>query len=355
MVRFETSPLAGAEIMPLFLKEFQLCRVQEGEKVVLLTEPSTNPAYVSAAFGAALALGAEPVTVTVPAVPAARTPRAGSEANARMEPYQHVFDLMKQVDFVVDLSVKGMLHSERQFEILNAGTRMLRIREPIEILRRLFPVPETKERVLAGAEVLKKANVLHVSADNGMDFTVEKGDRPVFVQYGYAEKPGRWDHWGTSILAVAPLEHTARGTIVLSPGDALLFGGSGGRYVTAPVYIHVEDATITRIEGGAEARILQRFFEEANEEDATRISHIGWSCDRRAQWTALERYRSYQAGGAEMRSVYGIVLMAFGSNADLLGANRGSAHMDLGIRFARFAVDDRLVLDNGEFTLPELR
>jgi hypothetical protein len=56
-----------------------------------------------------------------------------------------------------------------------------------------------------------------------------------------------------------------------------------------------------------------------------------------------------------VRGVYGAVTVAFGSNADLGGANRTQLHMDLGFRGARFALDDRPVLEREEFLIPELR
>jgi 2,5-dihydroxypyridine 5,6-dioxygenase len=170
------------------------------------------------------------------------------------------------------------------------------------------------------------------------------------MQYGYAEARGRWDHWPTALVAMAPDEESAEGTIVLSPGDM-----AGHRYVVDALRLTVEGGRITRTEGGLDAVLLQDHFQRERGSDADRISHIGWGCDPRAKWDALDRYGAYHQGGAEMRSVAGGVVVAFGSNADLGGANRTQLHMDLGLRDARFLIDDRAIADRRQFLASELQ
>ena len=49
----------GVDLVPLFVREFQLCNVQPGEVVAVLSEPRTRPGYAEAATSAAGVLGAE--------------------------------------------------------------------------------------------------------------------------------------------------------------------------------------------------------------------------------------------------------------------------------------------------------
>jgi 2,5-dihydroxypyridine 5,6-dioxygenase len=348
MVQFPVSSLVSSEALVLFREELALCRLERTEQVLIITDPSTNPNYVAACFGAALSFGAEVVQVVVPSVEGTPAP-VSKRISDRPVPYQHIINLMKQMDFVADLSSRGFLHSERQVEILSQGTRMLRVREPIECLQRLFPTLENQRCVEASANILGGGTRFHVTTSAGTDFTVDRGSAPVFKQYGYAERRGRWDHWPTALAALAPDEPTARGTIVLVPGD---FAAS--RYIQAPVHLAVEGGRLTRIEGGLDAVLIRDHLARGQGTDADRISHIGWGCDRRARWDALDRYEAYHQGGAEVRSVAGGVVIAFGSNADMGGRNRTQLHLDLGIRGARFIIDGRPVVDGETFLVSEL-
>lgn len=350
MVQFPLSPLVAGEAVALFREELILCNLERTERVLIISDTSSNPHYVAACFGAALSIGAEVAQVVVPFVEG--TPGMASRRHAeKLIPYEHIIDLMKQMEFVADLTSIGFLHSERQVEMLSQGTRMLRVREPLEMLQRLFPTRENQDRVQAGARVLEGAQRVQVTSPSGTALAIERGDRPVFTQYGYAERPGRWDHWPTAQVVLAPEEETARGTIAMAPGDIM-----GHRYLASPVQLTVEGGRITRIDGGGiDAVMLRDHFGRGPGTDADRISHIGWGCDPRARYDTLERYAAYHTRGAEVRSVYGAVTIAFGSNADLGGRNRTQLHLDLGLRGARFVIDDRPVLDREKFLLPELR
>lgn len=357
MVEFPESRLVVADILPLFKAELELCRASAGERAIVLTDPATNPNYAAACLGALLLAGTEAVQVVMPSQPAAASEirselRAANIVGAQS--HEFVVELAGRAALVVDLTIGGMLHSMRQLEILKEGTRMLRIREPVDCLRRLFPTEANRDRVAASAAILQPARRFRIMNDAGTDLRAASAERPVLMQYGFAERPGRWDHWPTALVALAPKEDSADGSIVLSKGDTILFG-AGGKYVEEGVRLDVRGGCVEEIQGGTEAVLLREFFVRAADEDARVISHIGWSCDPRADWMALDRYRGLGAGGAEMRSVFGAVVIAFGSNADLWGRNRTRAHVDLGLRRARFAVDDRLVLDNGKFLAPGLQ
>lgn len=350
MVQFPLSSLVGAEAVVLFREELLLCNLRPSEKVLIVSDASTNPHYVAACFGAVLEIGAEVAQVVVPYVEGTPEMTARRRVEKRV-PYEHIIDLMKRMDFVADLTSIGFLHSERQIEMLSQGTRMLRVREPIEVLQRLFPTREIKARVEAGARVLGASRRLRVTTPAGTDLSVDRGDRPVFMQYGFADLPGRWDHWPTAQVVLAPAEDTAAGTLVLTPGDII-----GHRYAGSPVRLTVEHGRITGMEGGGfDVVLLRDHFARGRESDADRISHIGWGCDPRARYDALDRYAHYHTRGAEVRGVYGAVTLAFGSNADLGGGNRTPLHLDLGFRGARFLLDDRPVLEREAFLIPELR
>ena len=59
-------------------------------------------------------------------------------------------------------------------------------------------------------------------------------------------------------------------------------------------------------------------------------------------------------GGAEARSAYGNVLLAFGENRDLGGDNAAPVHVDMALRRARLELDGTVVVDHGSIVVGEL-
>jgi 2,5-dihydroxypyridine 5,6-dioxygenase len=101
--------------------------------------------------------------------------------------------------------------------------------------------------------------------------------------------------------------------------------------------------------------MLDQLIERGGGGDARRLSHIGWGCDPRADFNGVDLYGRDGGGGADVRSVYGSVVIAFGANNDLGGTSASSVHVDLATRVASVEADDRPVLVDGEFEVPELR
>ena len=94
-----------------------------------------------------------------------------------------------------------LLFSHEQIAMQEAGSRILLIVEPVEILERLFPTAEMRARVEAGERRLKAAQSLRFTNDAGTDVTYTLGDKFILTEYGFTTEPGRWDHWPGGFLA----------------------------------------------------------------------------------------------------------------------------------------------------------
>lgn len=347
MLRFPLTPNVAADLVSLFREGLRASRVTAGEAAVVYTDTLANPHYPAALLAAAKDLGAEAFQIVQPAIPA--DPRRGGGTRANPTPV--IVEAMKRADVVVDVSTGGMLYSEAQDAILAAGTRILRVREPDDSLRRLFPSEDVRRRSRAGAEVLARARRLRVVSADGTDLRAEKADRRVHVQYGMADEPGRWDHWPTGMVGTTLLEDTLEGRLVIGRGS-LLFPLE--RYVNEPVTCRVEGGAVAAIEGGTDALMLREYLKTAGDKGAYRIAHLGWGTEHRARWETLAIRGADGGGGAEARSIYGGVLLALGENRDLGGANAAPVHVDLALRHASLELDGVLVVDDGRFLRPEL-
>jgi 2,5-dihydroxypyridine 5,6-dioxygenase len=159
---------------------------------------------------------------------------------------------------------------------------------------------------------------------------------------------------GTALAALAPAEGAGDGVYVLAPGDVVFFTATVGRYLTEPLRVEFREGSITSITGGIEAAMLEDLIDAAPSDHARRLSHVGWGCDPRAEWNGVELYGRDGGGGADVRSVYGTVVVAFGANLDLGGTSDSPVHVDLATRIGSVTVDGATLLDSGRFTVPEL-
>ncbi|MGE0290553.1 MAG: leucyl aminopeptidase, partial [Bradyrhizobium sp.] len=105
------------ELLTLFRRELELCKVSPGEVVAVLTGPNSRPDYASAFVAAARQLGAEVFRLDLPAAAqdASQTPTTAQGALWGRTPltgHRSGVDILKRVDMLVDLV--GLLHSPEQ-------------------------------------------------------------------------------------------------------------------------------------------------------------------------------------------------------------------------------------------------
>lgn len=339
---------AASQLVDLATRELQLCRLQKDETVLIYSDPDSRQEVCAALFGAASMLSDQAFEVTVPSM-------RHSDGVARSRLPQAVLELAPSIGLMIDASSHGMLHGGEITQLLGGGSRILRVREPAAALARLFPEESVTRRVGRSAELLAGSQELRFTSAAGTDLVVQRGERAVLHQCGFAANPGDWDHWGTALATFSPPEHAAEGRLVLAPGDVFFFTATTGVYVRQPIALTVREGAITAVEGGGDASLLEQHLRAGGDPEAGRISHAGWGGDPRADWNALELYAGQGGGGADLRSYCGGVVIAFGSNVDMGGRNTTHFHMDLAFRNLSVAVDGRQVLDAGEFVIEELR
>ena len=198
-----------AKLAMLFRKEFQLCNVQKGETIVLLSDLGARRDYVAAAFAAAEDLGADAYEMCVNAMPS--WTKVGVETVGRCK---GTLDAIKAADMLVCLHIP--LFTRWLKEARDAGTRVLMVIDGPDELEELMAPPGLKEAVMHAGERLKRAKTMRITRPGGTDLTVKLGEYPTMIQYGYAESAGRFDHWGAGHVHTFPNEGSANGTVVFA-------------------------------------------------------------------------------------------------------------------------------------------
>lgn len=343
-------PVSDCELTQMFEHVLTLSKVDSTQSVAVLKSDYSNPRMAKAAMDAAQRLGAKVFGVELPAInhPKAMgldmtaycgdTPLTGNRAAQRA---------LEAADLIVDTMM--LLHSPEQEQILKTGTRILLAVEPPEVLARMLPTLEDKARVDAAAERLKRARSISVTSKAGTNFRARLGQYPTVTEYGFADEPGRWDHWPSGFLFSWPDEGSAEGTLVLDVGDILL---PFKTYVRETITLEIEEGFIRRIHGGFEAEYLRDYMAYFKDPEVYGISHIGWGLQPRAQWTAMGLHDKNDGMCMDARAFYGNFLFSTGPNTEVGGSRKTPCHMDIPLRRCDIQLDGEPVVLAGDVVAP---
>jgi len=320
-----------------------LSKLEPGELVCILVSEASHPMTVDAASLSASMLGATVFKMEL----GESTAKMAGESTAYQGPTalsrnRAAVEALKASDLVIDLM--GMDRGSEQAEILAAGTRVLLVKEPPDVLMRLLPKPEDRENVRKAANHLSSAKEMRVTSKTGTDLIVRLGEYPLLVQYGYADEPGRWDHWPSAFVAAWPNEKSATGRVVLSPGDSILPFKS---YVRSPIALEISDGYIRNISGELDARYLRDYMDSFQDPEGYAVSHLGWGLHPRAHWTALGMYDKRQTNAMDARSFSGNFMFSTGPNSEAGGNRHTPCHLDIPMLDCSVYLDGKAVVVDG--------
>lgn len=338
------SQLTSADLVQAFTEELRLCAVEPGEHVVVLAEPGSRQDYIAASFAAAKALGANVIAATAPGGSPAPVPSTHTGAGPGLQSVLQdrlAQNLLKGADLVIDITREGFIHAPVQEEILDSGTRIIFVCDAPDVLIRNMPAADDKERVLAGQALVDVSSTMRVTSAHGTDLTVELKDVRCDYQVGFADDKGRWDHWPSTMVLCWP--EISDGQIVLAPGDIIL---PFKEYIRDAVTLQVSGGHIETVSGGADARMIDRYFGDSDDKWARYLSHMGWGLMKSADWFAQAMYAKHEVMGMDARAYAGNFLWSTGPHPVL---HRDSyAHLDIAMRDCTVRLDDVPVVIDGQ-------
>jgi 2,5-dihydroxypyridine 5,6-dioxygenase len=338
----------NSDLVKLYGAVLDLCQVKRGEVLAVLSEGGERATDADAYLAAAEERGAHAYQINL---------RKRPPANARVKQTSlsgngAAVETLKKADIVIDLV--GLLWSAEQKQIQEAGTRILMSRESPDVIRRMFPTEALRRRVEAGEKLLAAAKEMRITSAAGTDVTYRLGQYPVITQYGYTDKPGRWDNLPGGFLYTGGCDGGVDGVVVMNTGDIIF---PFKRYLSSPIRLTIEKGMVTKIEGNhVDAELLRSFMARYNDSRAYAVSHIGWGMDEKAQWDFMATSPlGALTNGVDGRSFYGNVLFSTGPNAELGGTNDTGCHLDLPLRGCDLFLDGQQILKQGQIVREELR
>jgi 2,5-dihydroxypyridine 5,6-dioxygenase len=335
--------LNPAKLAALFGAELQLCAVKPGETIALLTDLASRREYVAAAFAAADELGAQIYELCVNSIPSwhrVGVPTVGAAKGT--------LDAVKAADLLVCLHIP--LFTKWLADVRAGGTRVLMIIDGPDQLAELMSPPGLKEAVIHAGRRLEQTREMRVVSDAGTDLTVRCGEYPVMIQYGFAELPGRFDHWGAGMVHTFPNEGSANGTVVIAPGDIVVLPYC--RYVRDAIRLDVSGGFIRKIEGGLDARLMSDWLDDnrrhPDDQDGHAISHLGWGLNPEARWYDIALHGDEpERHHAAARAFAGNFLFSTGPNTQGGGTRATRGHYDVPMRDCTVLLDGEVIIERG--------
>lgn len=328
-----------------FMAVFELCRIGREEQVAILHETATRPDLLALSRAALAGLGHAPreVAVPTPAPPPGPILRSTGASRA-LEGQQAAVAALCAADFVVDLTVEGLMHARQTGRILKSGTRILNIsHEHPDALARLGPDPALKDRVKEAVARIRSARQMRVTSPAGSDLVVGMEGASTVGVWGWTDRPGTLAHWPGGIVVSFPAAGATNGRLVFAPGDVNL---TFKRYFETPVTAVFEDDYITALEGdGLDAVLMRRYLADFPEREAWAVSHVGWGLNPAARYEALTMYDRADTNGTELRAVAGNFLFSTGANE--FAGRFTAGHFDLPMMGCTIALDGVTVVEDG--------
>ena len=345
-----TQEINPAKLAQLFRKQFELCRVGPGQTVAIVSDLGTRREYIQAAFAAADELGADIYEMCVNAIPG--WTRVGV---ATIGKCKGTLEALSVADMILIFHVP--LFSKWLHEVMGKGVRVQMIIDAPDDLEQLQSPPGLKEAVLYAQSLYEKTREVRVTSRAGTDLTYRCGEYPVMSQYGIADEPGHFDHWGVGLLHTFPNEGSANGRVVVQPGDIVILPYC--RYVQDAIHLEIREGHITKIEGGLDAALMRDWLAEGEtgpgDKDPYAVSHVGWGLNPQCRWDALALHGDApERSRAAARSFPGNFLFSTGPNTQGGGKRTTRGHYDVPMRGCTIALDGKVVVDEGRVVDPKM-
>jgi 2,5-dihydroxypyridine 5,6-dioxygenase len=340
------SRVSPERLPSIFRKQYELCAVKPGETIAFLTDQNSDRGIIAAGIAAAAELGNPAFEICVGEGP----DQEYMGSNPLDSPA--LIEAMKHVDLVITFFVS--FFSGWEAAVRATGGRILNLLETPDQLVRLQSSPELKRAVIAARDRLARTNKVRVTSDAGTDFSWDRDTEiPLVVHYGAVDEPGQMDQWGQGMVAMHPVEGSANGRVVVTPGDVWILPYA--RMVQSVIDLEVRDGFIRRVTGGADAKIFKYWLDScrtsSEDLDPYAISHLGWGLNPKARWDDIVRYENrIENLQASMRSFPGSFLFSTGPSPH----RKTRGHIDMPMCDCTVALDDEVIIERGRLVDPAM-
>lgn len=317
--------------------------VSAGDDVLIVTDTDHDPEVWRTVAAALVDLGAHPIVSMF-------EPREMDY----FDPPESVGEQMQSVDVVVTCTTTAMLHSPAGHAAMaDAGVPVVTMDGgiTIDMLTKGAAAADYKEverlTYEVATEVFEGGSEAHLTSEHGTDLTLSVEDRVFVPEEPDPDAPVGWPLKALELrpgftaavfpggeFNVPPDPTTANGTLVVDTTMHTL-----GR-LESPIEIEIADGEIVDIDGGYQARELERLLETYGDEDAYKMpTEFSVGTNPEARVTGVQR---------EDKVMLGCIHVGLGTNADVGGEVESRLHMDGVVARPTLEIDGEVKIDRGE-------
>lgn len=297
--------------------------VKENETVLILTDDKKIEIGMSL-FEEAKVLAKEAVLMVM-------KPRLVSGE----EPPDVVAKAMLNYDVIICPTSTSITHTNAKINAVNNGARLGSMPGITEEMFSEGAITAdyklVEELTLKITDMLNKAKSARIEKD-GYSLEMSLEGRNGVPSTGVYKEAGQSGNLPSGEAYIAPLEGTANGTMMID-GSMVGIG-----QLNSPLYVKIVDGKLTEIKGEDKDKISILL---ENERNAT-IGELGIGTNQAARLTGVI---------LEDEKIYGTVHIAFGTNTSFGGVNKADCHLDGVILRPTLYLDDKLIIENGEFVV----
>lgn len=257
------------------------------------------------------------------------------------EPPHIIAEAMKAADAIVAPTTFSVNHSSARKAASDEGARLIFMPDANEEVFKNGSLDidyiEQKKKIDKLSAILEKGKEVRVSSSRGTDLTMKIEGRHAVPQTGICHEPGTISPPPCIETAVAPLEGTTEGIMII---DGAIVPG---REVTEPVKLTFEKGEITRIEGEVDAENLRKTLEEYNHPNIYHAVEMGIGMNPNA--------KIGRGGQLEDEAEFGTMHIGIGNGITFGSSIRAPGHCDLVMRDAIIEVDGKVILKDKELFL----
>ena len=318
------------------VRDFML--VKEGENVVITADTSADFRVVEAVAGAAYSVGANPVIIHYP-----------TSGKAFEEPIRPVADAVEHADVWIELAYYCSMHTPCFKKALENGARFTCL-NGMDVIMLVNTVGRVNYDVLIEfgeylTDKVHRSNEVIVTDKNGTNLVGYNQGRGVkhsgqrAIKKGYPVMLGGQVSW-------CPVEETINGKLIF---DSALFPPDTLGLLNSNVELTLEKGVVTKIEGGKDAAIFEKWLSKFNDPNMFRLAHysIGFNPGVTKPTGRI----------VEDERLFGCIEMGIGSQgASLMGACWDAAsHTDGIVSKPTILLDGYKLEENGIYVDPEAR
>ncbi|WAH35206.1 aminopeptidase [Alicyclobacillus dauci] len=298
-------------------------KLEAGETVCIVSD--TNTQEIGEVFASCVtAMGSEPTLLVI-----------NPSKTHGVEPPKTVAAAMKVADVVLQPITYAITHTDATKAALEAGARVLVMRGVTTDVMINGAVGADYQEIDRVSELVRQkmteGRQVRVISPSGTDITLSIAGRAALTLTGIVKGPGTFAAMPDGESAIAPVEGTANGTIVVDH----TMDGIG--LVDSPIYLKVEQGRVTSIEGGRSAERLRTLINEADE-GATNIAEFAIGTNPKARLVG---------NMAEDKKKEGSVHIAIGDSHVIGGTVVSSVHLDGLLLSPTVWIDNECVIDEG--------